>query len=282
MTAWKRMTSALLLAIVLCFAGAVYAQQAKTTNEGGSASTTLSIVPGKSKSDSKTPEKAAVTQSELEGRLSLRKIFRDGGWVMYVIAALSFVALALIIFYLLTMRESVVFPKGFLMEAQDLAASGDLEGLRGLCKANACPAARIVEASLEQAVDGRPLDYERLRDAMEDEGARQAGFLWQRLQYLMDVAVIAPMVGLLGTVWGMMISFGGIESGADFAKKAETMANGISQAMYTTFGGLIVGIFAMALYDVFRGHLNRLVSAMESACGTVLRKLTFVEKGGRK
>ncbi len=280
MSAWKRMTSAVLLAIVLCFAGTVYAQQ-ETVTGGEDASVSLSITPGKS-APAKPAKVVAEKLEELEGRLSLRKIFRDGGWVMYVIVGLSFVALALIIFYLLTMRESVVFPKGFLMEAQDLAASGDLEGLRGLCKSNACPAARIVEASLAQAVEGRPLEYERLRDAMEDEGARQAGFLWQRLQYLMDVAVIAPMVGLLGTVWGMMVSFGGIESGADFAKKAETMANGISQAMYTTFGGLIVGIFAMALYDVFRGHLNRLVSAMESACGTVLRKLTFSEKGGRK
>ena len=51
------------------------------------------------------------------------------------------------------------------------------------------------------------------------------------------------------------------------------MANGISQAMYTTFGGLIVGILAMALYDILRGRLNRLVSALESACNGVLREL---------
>ena len=206
--------------------------------------------------------------------LTLTKVFERGGWVMYVIAALSFVALALIIFYILTLRSKVLFPEDFVLEAEDAAANGDLDGLQALCHNSSSPAARIIEASLEQIVPGQPWNYSRIQAAMEDEGARQAGFLWQRLQYLMDVAVIAPMVGLLGTVWGMMLSFAGIENGADFASKAETMASGIAQAMYTTFGGLIVGILAMAIYDLIRGHLNRIISAMERACGTVLRKLT--------
>ncbi|MBQ6473297.1 MAG: MotA/TolQ/ExbB proton channel family protein [Victivallales bacterium] len=209
-----------------------------------------------------------------DGALTLTKIFERGGWVMYVIAALSFVALALIIFYILTLRAQVLFPEDFILDAEDAAVNGDWDGLRALCRNNSSPAARIIEASLEQIVPGQPWNYDRIQAAMEDEGARQAGFLWQRLQYLMDVAIIAPMVGLLGTVWGMMLSFAGIENGADFASKAETMASGIAQAMYTTFGGLIVGILAMAIYDLIRGHLNRIISAMERACGTVLRKLT--------
>lgn len=211
--------------------------------------------------------------TEVEVTITLRKIFMQGGWIMYVIAGLSFVSIALAIFYALTMRAGMLFPRRFILEARDIAENGDLEGLQDLCAENSSPAARIISASLDQIVPGQAMDYNRLRDAMEDEGGRQAGIQWQRLQYLMDVAVISPMVGLLGTVWGMMVSFAGIESGADFAKKAETMASGIAQAMYTTFGGLIVGIFAMALYDLMRGHLNKLTSSMESACGSVLRSL---------
>jgi len=228
----------------------------------------------KAVSEAAAPEvdkKAVQGQDEA---LTLGKIFERGGWVMYVIAALSFVALALIFFYILTLRAEVLFPSKFMLEAEDAASNGDLDGLQALCHNNGSPAARIIEAALEQIVPGQPWNYNRIQEALEDEGSRQAGFLWQRLQYLMDVAVIAPMVGLLGTVWGMMLSFSGIENGADFASKAETMASGIAQAMYTTFGGLIVGILAMAIYDLIRGHLNRIISALERVCGTVLRKLT--------
>lgn len=205
--------------------------------------------------------------------ITFSEIMSRGGWIMYVISGLSLVAIALAIFYAMTMRAQILFPKKFIEQAKTLADTNDLEGLQDLCAEDSSAAARIVGTSLEQIVPGQNVNYSRLRDAMEDEGGRQAGILWQRLQYLMDIAVISPMVGLLGTVWGMMISFGGIESGADFAKKAETMANGISQAMYTTFGGLIVGIFAMALYDIARGHLNKLIGQMESACGSILRRL---------
>ncbi len=205
--------------------------------------------------------------------LTFRKIMVDGGFIMNWILGLSFIAIALIFFYLLTMRSGVMFPKKFIMAAQDAAENGDLETLRDLCRESNSPASKIIQASLEQIIPGQPLDYERVKDAMEDEGVRQAGFLWQRLQYLMDVAVISPMVGLLGTVWGMMVSFSGLEAGMNFINKADALASGVAQAMYTTFGGLIVGIFAMASYDLLRGRLFKLLSGMESACGTVLHRL---------
>ena len=88
------------------------------------------------------------------------------------------------------------------------------------------------------------------------------------------ILLLTPMLGLLGTVWGMMVSFSGLESGVSMINKADTLANGVSQAMYTTFGGLIVGIFAMAMYDLMRGRLNKLIGGMESACNSVLRRLS--------
>ncbi|MBR4219990.1 MAG: MotA/TolQ/ExbB proton channel family protein [Victivallales bacterium] len=221
------------------------------------------------------PEAAAPAE---EATITLKQIFVKGGWIMYVIAGLSFLAIALTIFYLLTIRRGLLFPDAFMVDARDAAENNDIEALKDICADCSAPAARIIAASLDQVVAGQALDYSRIRDAMEDEGGRQASSLWQRLQYLMDIAVISPMVGLLGTVWGMMISFGGIENSAEFAKKAETLASGISQAMYTTFGGLIVGIFAMALYDVLRGRLNKIIGEMESECGSVLKRLASSKK----
>ena len=245
------------------------------------ASATTKIVPGKPQAAAPAAESvspAEATAPAEEPTITLKQIFVKGGWIMYVIAGLSFLAIALTIFYLLTIRRGLLFPDAFLLDARDAAENNDIEALKDICADCSAPAARIIAASLDQVVAGQSIDYSRIRDAMEDEGGRQASALWQRLQYLMDIAVISPMVGLLGTVWGMMISFGGIENSAEFAKKAETLASGISQAMYTTFGGLIVGIFAMALYDILRGRLNKMIGEMESECGSVLKRLASVKK----
>ncbi len=221
---------------------------------------------------------APTAETEKSTGLTFNQILTQGGDIMHVIVGLSLIAVGLIIFYLLTLRAGLIFPKHFILEAQDAAEVGDWESLRELCQENASPAAMIITAALEQCIDGQPLDYNAARDAMEDEGVRQASFLWQRIQYLLDISVLSPMVGLLGTVWGMMISFSGLESGLSIINKADALASGVAQAMYTTFAGLIVGIFSMAAYALFRGRINRLVGSLESACNSVLRRLAKCRK----
>ena len=275
--------TSIVLVLMLLFSGvSIMSQQAAPV--GGAPE---SVVQTQPKQDEPAVEAAETTEDaeaadtesesgeeEKTGVITIEDIMVRGGWLMNVIAGLSLLAIALLFFYLLSMRQGTLYPRSFIMEAQDAAEDGDLEGLRDLCLNNGSCAAKIIGAALEQCEDGHVAEHVVLRDAMEDEGGRQAGMLWQRLQYLMDIAVIAPMVGLLGTVWGMMVSFSGLESGVSMINKADTLANGVSQAMYTTFGGLIVGIFAMAMYDLMRGRLNKLIGGMESACNSVLRRLS--------
>ena len=275
--------TSIVLVLMLLFSGvSIKGQQAAPV--GGAPE---SVVQTQPKQDEPAVEAAETTEDaeaadaesesgeeEKTGVITIEDIMVRGGWLMNVIAGLSLLAIALLFFYLLSMRQGTLYPRSFIMEAQDAAEDGDLEGLRDLCLNNGSCAAKIIGAALEQCEDGHVAEHVVLRDAMEDEGGRQAGMLWQRLQYLMDIAVIAPMVGLLGTVWGMMVSFSGLESGVSMINKADTLANGVSQAMYTTFGGLIVGIFAMAMYDLMRGRLNKLIGGMESACNSVLRRLS--------
>lgn len=272
--------TSIVLVLMLLFSGvSIRGQEAAPT--GGAPASVVETQstqnePAAEVTEAEEDEDAEATESaeEKTGVITIEDIMVRGGWLMNVIAGLSLLAIALLFFYLLSMRQGTLYPRSFIMEAQDAAEDGDLEGLRDLCLNNGSCAAKIISAALEQCDDGHIADHVILRDAMEDEGGRQAGLLWQRLQYLMDIAVIAPMVGLLGTVWGMMVSFSGLESGVSMINKADTLANGVSQAMYTTFGGLIVGIFAMAMYDLMRGRLNKLIGGMESACNTVLRRLS--------
>ena len=271
--------TSIVLVLMLFFSGVCIKGQ-EASPVGGAPESVVQTQPTQSEQTAEVAEAtedegAEATEGEEEktGVITIEDIMVRGGWLMNVIAGLSLLAIALLFFYVLSMRQGTLYPRSFIMEAQDAAEDGDVEGLRDLCLNNGSCAAKIISAALEQCEDGHIADHVVLRDAMEDEGGRQAGLLWQRLQYLMDIAVIAPMVGLLGTVWGMMVSFSGLESGVSMINKADTLANGVSQAMYTTFGGLIVGIFAMAMYDLMRGRLNKLIGGMESACNSVLRRL---------
>ena len=207
--------------------------------------------------------------------LTMMDIITKGGGIMYVLVALSFVAVMLIIFYLLTLRKNVLCPPKFISQARDAAERGDVEGLAELAAAEPSPAGRIVNAALLSLPQGSTkIELGQLQGAMEDEGSRQVALLWAKIQYLMDIGTIAPMIGLLGTVWGMMVSFTGLDAGISMANKSARLTSGVSQAMFTTFGGLIVGILAIAAYSVFRGRINRLTSHLESQCATLLRALT--------
>jgi biopolymer transport protein ExbB len=98
---------------------------------------------------------------------------------------------------------------------------------------------------------------------MQNEAERSAGLLWQRVNYLNNIATLAPLLGLLGTVWGMMLAFGNIAFETAQVRTI-TMAYNVSKAMITTAAGLVVAIPVMALYFYFRARLLKLLAEMEA------------------
>ena len=209
--------------------------------------------------DAVQAETAAITAKDL---------IVKGGDLMYVLVFLSLVAVMLVLYYCLTLRRGVLAPAKFIRAAQDAAEAGDWEQLQELAAKDGSLAAKAVLAAVQERENG----LEGARQAMEEEGARQTSLLWGRLQYLMDVASIAPMVGLLGTVWGMMVSFLALDTQLAMANKVSNLTSGVSQAMFTTFGGLVIAIFSLAAYALFRGRLNRLAAQVEGECKSVLRR----------
>lgn len=203
-----------------------------------------------------------------EATITARDLIVKGGDLMYVLLALSLVAVMLIIYYCLSLRRGVLAPAKFLHGAQDAAEAGDWDLLEEISRKDGSLAAKAVLAAVQERENG----LEEARKAMEEEGARQTAILWGRLQYLMDVASIAPMVGLLGTVWGMMVSFLALDTDLAMANKVSNLTSGVSQAMFTTFGGLVIAIFSLAAYALFRGRLNRLTAQVEVDCKAVLRR----------
>ena len=113
---------------------------------------------------------------------------------------------------------------------------------------------------------------ELLKEFIEGEGGRQASNLQNQAQYLLDIAVIAPMVGLLGTVTGMLQAFNAVA--LDLARaRPMTLAGGVAQALITTIAGLIIGIPAMGFYAYFRSRVARLTALLEQASAEILTLL---------
>ncbi|MEM7397023.1 MAG: MotA/TolQ/ExbB proton channel family protein, partial [Verrucomicrobiota bacterium] len=127
-------------------------------------------------------------------------------------------------------------------------------------------------AALDYTLSVEDADPDMVKELIEGEGNRQAVLLQNQIQYLMDIGVIAPMVGLLGTVIGMLDAFNVVA--LDFKTVTpQLLAAGVSKALITTAFGLIVGIPAMAFYAFFRGRTSKLLSTLEIASADLLTKL---------
>lgn len=212
---------------------------------------------------------------------SFGDVITVGGPALKIIILLSAVAIFLVIYFLLSMRTAVLTPALFIEQASEAARNGDVESLRNICRTSPSAAAKVMAVATEEIeVTGR-VDYLAVRDAVEDEGGRQADILWSRLQYLMDIAGVAPMVGLLGTVFGMLKAFSRMETEVG-AVRPDTLAEGVSQALITTAGGLIVGIAALILYAIFRGRVGHLVAKLEDQCGQLTRQLIANQPGEKR
>ena len=146
---------------------------------------------------------------------------------------------------------------------------GNMEAARRRVASDSSPAASIAAVAMEYAGQSKDPNPGLLKELIEGEGGRQAVLIQNQTQYLMDIAVISPMVGLLGTVIGMLGAFNAVAS--DIAQARPMMlAAGVSQALITTAAGLIVGIPAMMFYAYFRGRTNRIISHMESFSADLL------------
>ena len=167
----------------------------------------------------------------------------------------------------MSLRSGAIVPQDFIKQAEQAVSQKDFEMLAGICRDNDSPAAKILSAGTEIFVRSKN-NYVMIRDAVDDEGARQAGKLWHRIQPLQDIAVIAPMIGLLGTVIGMIRSFMSLTAESGIPRPT-VIASGVSMALITTAAGLIIGIIAMILYSYFRSKINDLLTVLENSCNKV-------------
>jgi len=124
-------------------------------------------------------------------------------------------------------------------------------------------------------------DFAQAREIAETEGTRVATNLNNRVTYLADIATIGPLVGLFGTVIGIIRSFGALGSELGPSRYI-LLSKGISEALINTCGGLGIGITAMIFYAIFRGRAQRLVSELESTSSHLIALLSLQQPSRRR
>lgn len=208
--------------------------------------------------------------SEFAGNL-LDQLMKGGPWLMIPLAALSFLAVVLIIFYTFTIRQGTVVSDKFMNAADALIRKQDYLGLIAVCnRENEC-IARIVYKTLDFATKNPTASFDEVREVTEAEGTRQASILNNRISYLNDISRVAPMIGLFGTVIGMIQAFNGI--GEDAGVSHMKLAPGVAQALVTTATGLVVSIPCVIFYSIFRGKVQKLIAELEAAMTHIMALL---------
>jgi biopolymer transport protein ExbB len=214
-------------------------------------------------------QEAQATPSPTAAQETVLKLLQAGGWVMIPLVFASVLTLALILACLLSLRRSSVVTHRFMETAEALLRKKDYLGLIAVSNRHSTAIARITSRTLDFATKHPSAPPSAIRDVAETEGSRVAGSLNQRIVYLADIATLSPMLGLLGTVVGIINSFG-VLAGNTSQPRQMLLAGGVAQALVTTAAGLIIGIIAMAFYSLFRGKVSSMVADLESATTHIL------------
>lgn len=175
--------------------------------------------------------------------------------IILVLLALSVLAAYLVIDHLLSVRRVDIMPGGLAEHVRKLLARRQVDEARELC--NGQPS--VLSFVLLHGIAEIEYGWSAVEKAVEDALAEQSARLYRKIEYLSVIGNIAPMVGLLGTVSGMIMAFQQVAA-TQATAGAPQLAEGIYQALVTTVGGLIVAIPAIAAFAVFRNRVDQLVA----------------------
>ena len=190
---------------------------------------------------------------DLPRNVTVLDALRNAGPVMIPLFLLSIFSIMLVITYLMTIRRGAIVSSGFMATADALLRKRDYLGLLAVSNRHGEAIARIVQKVLDFTTKNPHAPFEQVREIAQTEGTRVAASLNNRVIYLADIGMIAPLLGLLGTVIGIIHSFGALGSAETGIARYGALSQGISQALVNTAAGLAIGIPAMIFYAFFRG-----------------------------
>ena len=225
------------------------------------------------------PAQAAEKKEAVERSVTLFTMIRDSGWngmlFMSLLGLFSLGTVAMVLERLVSVSRRKVVPPVFVQQLQELLGRTgvDLAAFRELCQRFPTAAANVLKAGLVRA--GRPVT--EVEKAMEDALAREAAGLRSRVRPLSVVANVAPLIGLLGTVIGIIMAFQ-TASRTGLGNRGEVMAEGISLALLATAGGLAIAIPSLLFAAFFHNRIDRLLREVDECLAEVVPRFARLEQ----
>jgi len=187
--------------------------------------------------------------------------FRDGGIFMYFILAVAVTGIAIIVERLLLLVfKCNVDGKALWTKISKLIQGGEIEKARAVCKGSDAPLLKVMEAGVSAAAHGHKKDIQNILDEVITDVIPTID---KRIPYLLTLANVATLFGLLGTVHGLIQAFTAVAS-ADPSQKATLLAGGISIALYNTAFGILVATILLIMYAVLQAKANKVIDEIDS------------------
>lgn len=200
------------------------------------------------------------TKISTEHGITVLQTLASGGSIMYVLLVLSILTVALVLHSFSAVRSQSLIPNSFVKDCTVIVKRGDFARAETIAETSK----HLGRDLLQAAIIHRNSPQDKVENAIQNAGTRAISRVHQRIIYLSNIGSLAPMLGLLGTVVGLIQAFNTIAVQSEGAK-ALMLAGDIRKAMVTTAGGLIVGIPAMGFYFFFKGRLTQITADLEVA-----------------
>jgi len=219
-------------------------------------------------------EAAPAAEPEAAKPMTVWQQIWQAGLIEYVIIIVSVAATALIVDNLIKIRVSIAMPASVVAETQKLMKERAYNDVLNICQSKPSYFANVLRAGLLKLRH----DFSAVQEAVADAIDKGGSTMHSKIGILSFLAKIAPMLGLLGTVVGMINSFGNIAK-ASALNKPELLAQGVSQALITTATGLTVAIPVMLFYFVLRDRVNQIILEVETTVTDMLEPFRPTRKG---
>ncbi len=229
-------------------------------------------------------ETAGTAAAEAPATQSLLKFITGGGPIGYLIVALSVAAVTLVVIELVQLRRVNLIPPPKVEALKGMLASGQAASALEFCllPANDCYLTRILAPALQRYQRSAFGAFE-MKNALEESGAEETARLFRTLDAIGVIGAVAPLLGLLGTVQGMIGAFDTVAtSGANNPGYYGDLASNISIALITTFQGLVVAIPCVSLYTFFRNRIDGLAAEAGLVCEDLMVALEGGGAGARR
>lgn len=204
------------------------------------------IAPGQNSANAAEPSAAP--------QVRLGQLFQDGGTIGYIIVGLSVAMVSLVFEHLFTIRRAALMPSDLAEDVHSLLMQGQLAAAEKRCRERPSFLGYVLAAGLAEI----QLGYQAVEKAMEDAATQQSARLYRKIEYLSLISTVAPLLGLMGTVWGMILAFMEFEAKAN--PTVSELAPGVYRALVTTLFGLVVAIPAISAFAIFRNRIDELVA----------------------